>query len=185
MVSKKVPKCLWDYGLVHHAGILSRIYRGKIGLTGIEEVTGHMPDISEWLDFEFYNQVWWLDKKHPSTMGDNIILLRWIGISHIIGSAMSYWILMVSVKLIAQTTVQHMIHTELFYTYMKVWIDIFDEDLEKQLDDVKFMDDARADLYINKMNGADEAAHRDVYNTLINEAYGDIMVEERPKQDII
>ena len=31
MVSKKVPMGLWDYGLVHKAGILSRISRGKMG----------------------------------------------------------------------------------------------------------------------------------------------------------
>ena len=47
MVSKKVPMGLWDYGLVHKAGILSRISRGKMGWTGIEEVTGQMPEISE------------------------------------------------------------------------------------------------------------------------------------------
>jgi hypothetical protein len=28
---------------------------------GYEEVTGQTPDISEWLDFEFYDLVWWLD----------------------------------------------------------------------------------------------------------------------------
>ena len=40
MVSKKVPKRIWDYGLVNQAGILSRIDCGKAVQTGIEEVTG-------------------------------------------------------------------------------------------------------------------------------------------------
>ena len=29
--------------------------------TGYEEVMEQTPDISEWLDFEFYDLVWWLD----------------------------------------------------------------------------------------------------------------------------
>ena len=46
MVSKKVPKCLWEYGLVHQAGILSRTACGKTERTGIDEVTGKLSDIS-------------------------------------------------------------------------------------------------------------------------------------------
>ena len=53
MVSKRVPKRVWDYGLVNQAGIMSRISRGDTGRTGVEEVTGQTPDISEWLDFDF------------------------------------------------------------------------------------------------------------------------------------
>ena len=74
MVSKKVSKQLWGYGLVYQAGILSRITRGKIEQTGNEEVTGHTPDISGWIEFYFNEHVWWLDKNHPSTTDDNIIL---------------------------------------------------------------------------------------------------------------
>ena len=65
VVSRKVPKHLWYYGLVHQAGIFSRISRGKMVCTGIEDVNGQTPDISEWLDFEFYDHVWWLDNSHP------------------------------------------------------------------------------------------------------------------------
>ena len=46
MVSKKVPKRLWDYVLVNQAGILSRITFGKTGRTGVYEVTIQTPDIS-------------------------------------------------------------------------------------------------------------------------------------------
>ena len=47
IVSKKVPKRLWDYGLVQKAGILSRIALGKMVRAGIEEVSGQAPEISE------------------------------------------------------------------------------------------------------------------------------------------
>ena len=55
MTKKKVPKRLWDFGLVYESELLSRMARGSDRRTGYEEVTGQTPDISEWLDFEFYD----------------------------------------------------------------------------------------------------------------------------------
>ena len=46
MVSNKVPKHLWGYGLVHQAGILSRIVRGKIERAAIGGFAGQMPEVS-------------------------------------------------------------------------------------------------------------------------------------------
>ena len=37
MVSNKFPKRLWNYGLVRHDGILSRIARGKMGQTALSK----------------------------------------------------------------------------------------------------------------------------------------------------
>ena len=65
MMKKKVLKRLWVFGLVYKSKILSRMSRGTPDhRTGLEEITGQRADISEWLDFEFYNLVWWLD--HPT-----------------------------------------------------------------------------------------------------------------------
>jgi hypothetical protein len=61
MMKKKVPKRLRDYGLIYESELLSRMARGSNRRTGYEEVTGQRPDISKWLDFEFYDLVWWLD----------------------------------------------------------------------------------------------------------------------------
>jgi hypothetical protein len=57
MLRRKVPARLWDYGLVYEANILNRIPRGTQHRTVIEVVTGETPDISEWVDFEFYDRV--------------------------------------------------------------------------------------------------------------------------------
>ena len=105
MVSKKFPKRLWGYILVHKAGILSRISCGKTGRTGIKEVTVQTPDISEWLDFDLYDCMLWIYNNNPSTTDDNIILGLWISISHKIGSVMCYWVLTLSGKVLARTTV--------------------------------------------------------------------------------
>ena len=65
---------LCDYGLVHQYGIFSRIARGKTGQTGIEEVTRQTPEISECLDFDLYDSVWGIDKKHPSETDNKIMI---------------------------------------------------------------------------------------------------------------
>jgi hypothetical protein len=41
---------------------MSRMARGLDRRTGYEEVFGDTPEISEWLDFEFYDLVWWIDR---------------------------------------------------------------------------------------------------------------------------
>ena len=88
MVSKEFPKHLWYYDLVHKDGIVSRIACGKRGRTGIKEVTGQTRDISEFLEFDFYDCAWWINKNHLSATDDNIILGKWLGISHKTGSDM-------------------------------------------------------------------------------------------------
>ena len=47
MTKKKVPKRLWDFGLIYESELLSRMARGNDQRTGYEEVTGQTPDISE------------------------------------------------------------------------------------------------------------------------------------------
>ena len=61
MIKRKLPSRLWDFGLMCESEILSHTARGKDHRTGHEEVTSETPDISEWLDFEFHDLVWWLD----------------------------------------------------------------------------------------------------------------------------
>jgi hypothetical protein len=72
-----------------------RMARGSDRRTDYEEVTGQTPDISEWLDFEFYDLVWWLDcpTTKPNFTNNVRRLARWIGISHRVGSDMSYWLI--------------------------------------------------------------------------------------------
>ena len=47
MTKKRVPKRLWDFGLVYESKLLSRMARGTDHQTGYEEGTGQTPDISE------------------------------------------------------------------------------------------------------------------------------------------
>ena len=54
---------------------------------------------------------------------------------------------------------------DLIGTYMKLWVENFDEELEKRLDGTNFVDDVDADFYIEYVYEADKAAHRDGSNT--------------------
>jgi hypothetical protein len=57
MIEKQVPARLWDYGVVYVSGILSIIARSPSGRPGMEKVKGETIDITEWLDFKFYDYV--------------------------------------------------------------------------------------------------------------------------------
>ena len=46
MHKNKVPKRLWDFGLVYESELFSRMARGRDLRTGYEEVTGDTADIS-------------------------------------------------------------------------------------------------------------------------------------------
>jgi hypothetical protein len=114
MTSKTVPKRLWDFGLIHQAELMSRIARGTGGRTGYEEITGKTPDISEWMDFDLYDAIWYHDP--PDTMAEMTSevqkLGRWLGVASSIGSALTYWVLTRACKIIARSTIQHLTATE-------------------------------------------------------------------------
>jgi hypothetical protein len=89
MMKKKVPKRLWDYGMiwVTETGNLSvSSSRYANGRTAIEYITGETPDISEYLDFGFYD---WVVYRANAGLGE-LSLGRWLGVSHKVGQLMLY-----------------------------------------------------------------------------------------------
>ena len=78
------------------------------GRTAIEIVTGETPDISEYLDFSFYD---WVIYRTNAGLGESS-LGRWIGVSHKVGQQMSYWILTISGHVISCVTVQRLTEDE-------------------------------------------------------------------------
>ena len=55
----------------------------------LEKITGETEDIQDYLDFGFYDRVWFHENSGLGERG----LGRWLGVSHRTGGAMSYWIL--------------------------------------------------------------------------------------------
>ena len=139
MVKKKVPRRLWDYGLVYEAEIMSRVSRGPDGRTGIEEITGDTPDISEWLDFDFYDLVWYWDAPHLALTEENPKMGRWLGVSHRVGSDMCYWIINEKGNVLARTTVQHVPELDLRTDQVKQRAEKFEKALTDRLNDANFI----------------------------------------------
>ena len=91
MRQNNVPRQLRDYGIRHAAKLGQLIPRQKLDYrTPLEQVSGRTPDISEYLDFDFYDLVWYFPEKHPSISKENRSLARWIGVAHRVGSGMCY-----------------------------------------------------------------------------------------------
>ena len=102
-VRRRIPNKVWDYQIVWECQIYSRTcHNGKD--TGLERLTGDTVDISEWIDFEFYDLVWYWDDREDESKAS---VGRWLGVSHHIGSALCYYVLTDKGEVISRTTVQH------------------------------------------------------------------------------
>jgi Reverse transcriptase (RNA-dependent DNA polymerase) len=135
MTSVKVPARLWDYALVYEAEILSRMVRGNETATGIDKLTGNSVDISEWLDFSFYDLVWFW---HTPGEDNNPQMGRWLGVAHRIGSELCYYILVGNGSVAARTTVQHITELEQRDPVTVARVAAFDAGLDERLNDPQF-----------------------------------------------
>ena len=67
----------------------------------LENITGETEDISDYLDFGFYERVWFHENAGLGKRG----LCRWLGVSNHTSEAMSYWILKGNGYVVSLTTV--------------------------------------------------------------------------------
>ena len=74
---------VWEAEIYSHT-------EGKDGHSTLERLTGDTIDISEWLEFEFYDLVWFWNKQSDDT-SPRLVLC--IGVSHSVDSALCYWII--------------------------------------------------------------------------------------------
>ena len=86
--------------------------------TPLEQLTGETPDISEYLDFSFYDLCWYNDN---AGLGETK-LGHWQGVSHRVGSLMSYWILTIKGNVISRTTILRLTNLELQEDYLHLRI---------------------------------------------------------------
>ena len=138
MRENQVPTRLWDYGLVYIAEIQSLIARGVDQRPGIEKVMGQTVDISEWLDFDFYDRVWYWDQPKSDMTDEQARIGRWLGIAHRIGSDMTYWVLTDSGRVIARSTVQHITISDMATEAIRNRVTHFDTTLLTRLRDDNF-----------------------------------------------
>ena len=112
MIRKKVPRCLWDFGIVSTAAIMrfTASHAGKLqGRTSFEFVTGETPDISEHIQHGFYDWVWY--KEQPGINEE--LIGRWLGVSNSVGKRMTYYVLTNTGFVASRSTVQRITNLEL------------------------------------------------------------------------
>jgi hypothetical protein len=134
-----VPLRLWDYGMRWVTEIMCRTTNSIYSLAGrtpLEAITGETPDISEYLDFGFYDYFWF---KENAGFGPNEVG-RWLGVSHNIGNAMSYWILKSTGSIVSRSTVQRITDNEKGTDEVKTLLLAFDEKVKDKLADKEMND---------------------------------------------
>eukprot|EP00590_Aulacoseira_subarctica_P011644 CAMPEP_0172424146 /NCGR_PEP_ID=MMETSP1064-20121228/21716_1 /TAXON_ID=202472 /ORGANISM="Aulacoseira subarctica , Strain CCAP 1002/5" /LENGTH=1711 /DNA_ID=CAMNT_0013165931 /DNA_START=811 /DNA_END=5943 /DNA_ORIENTATION=- len=111
MDRKQVPEALWDFGITYTTDIRKIIARPTLdNRSAYEVLTGNTPDISEFLDFEFYQ---WVKYFEPVAFpASREYLGRWLGKAHGIGQALCYYILKENGQIIARSTVRKLTEDE-------------------------------------------------------------------------
>jgi len=132
----KTPKRLWDFCSRYVSEVRSLTAQPLFSLHGstpFELVTGNMPDISEYLAFEWYQPVYYYDQ--TTFPNQRELLGRWIGIAHNVGQAMCFWILPKSGVPIARTMVRAVTEAELQTNDVKMELESFDASIKRKIGD--------------------------------------------------
>ena len=112
MIQKQVPEPFWDYGMRWVSDTSSMTYTTagclNDGTIPITDVSGETTDISEYLDFGFYDPVWYKDNAGLSPQQPG----RWLGVSSRTGRLMCYHILTQKGTVISRSTVQRVTNLE-------------------------------------------------------------------------
>ena len=93
----------------------------------MQDVTGKTTNISDYLDFGFYDHV---SYKYNSGLGITAIG-RWLIVSHRVGRFISYWILTHKGTLISRTTVQRLTSIKKDTDKIKASVSEFDTEISR------------------------------------------------------
>ena len=124
-----VPDRLWDFLVTYVCeigNVTATSSKYSNGRTPLEIISGNTPEISEYLDFSFYDYVTY---KLNAGVG-NPEFGKWLGVAQRDGPDMSYWILPCSGIPIACTTVQRITNLEQQQNTWKKRINEFNQRIE-------------------------------------------------------
>ena len=98
------PLVLWDYCTEYNTELRCMTATSMFDLNGrtpFETVLGFTPDISELVEFDWYQWVWYHDPVNPHK--DQIG--RWLGPAHNVGQGLAYYVLNPNAEVIVRSTV--------------------------------------------------------------------------------
>jgi hypothetical protein len=116
---------------------MSRTYLRNQRVDGgvpLTKVTGETVDISPYLEFGFYDRVWFRDNAGlgPQMPG------RWLGVAKNVGAMMCYYVLQSNGQVTARSSVWNPTNLELQTEDIKATFDAFDRSIEGMLKDENF-----------------------------------------------
>ena len=138
MVKRGVPKRLWDYGLVWATETGNMTVNGSVSSHGQppeQLITGEVPEISPYLEFDFYD---WVEYRENAGLGESCIG-RWLGVSHSYGKLMSFWILSKHGNVMSRTSVARLPNLRRQDPIVKAELDCFDEAIQQRLNDPNYI----------------------------------------------
>ena len=105
MRDTNTPIRLWDYCWDYSVDIWSLTATNSPmldGVTGFEKVMGYTPDISEYINFSWFDWVWYHDPTDPV---DKFSIGRWCGAAHNSDQGMAYHVLTEKGQVVTRSTV--------------------------------------------------------------------------------
>ena len=134
------PRALWNYGLPHFAKLMQLTASNAADLNGktpLGDLTGETPDISQYLDFGWYDWVW-----YKENAGLDVPRLgRFLGIAHSSSNLMTFHILPESGIPVQAGTVQRMTELEKQTDAHKERMQAFTEKIAKKFKEGRLLMD--------------------------------------------
>lgn len=132
MFKKKVPAAFWDYGLRWVCETMSRTHLRAHRVDGgipLQKITGETVDIANYLEFGFYDRVWYRDNVGTA----ELLPGRWLGVAEHQGSLMCYHILQKNGFVVARSTVQNVTQLELQTEEVRETFAEFDAEIKRRV----------------------------------------------------
>jgi len=179
MIRKRVPRRLWDYGMRWVTDVMNLTHTSARDIAAgdfdggipLSRVTGETADISEYLDFGFYDQVWYKDNaglgpQHPG---------RWLGVAEKRGNLMCYHVLNEKGNVLPRSSVQRVTQLELQTPEYKDMFSDFDKSIKDKL---KEKDRGYAGSKPNPEDWTDLTEFDSVFNEEFNKIFNDPHIKE-------
>ncbi len=138
----RAPLRLWDYCAIYQCELRNLITHPLYQLNGRtphELVVGRTPDISEYLDFGWYDNEWYYDQDAPFPT-ESRKLAKWIGVAHRVGQALCYYLLPANGIPIVRSTAQALSDKELRSENVKHQIRQLNQHIVEKIGDVDLDD---------------------------------------------
>ena len=133
MRKTNTPVVLWDYCMEHIVELRNMTSSDRVVLldkTPFELIHNYTPDISELIEFGWYDWVWYWDPlDKDSKVG------RWLGPAHNTGQGLAFYILTSNGEVVTRSTVSNIDKTEFDTMEMKIRRDKFTQSVNEKIGD--------------------------------------------------